>query len=136
MSDTQTITLVDVSATLHLGVGAEERARPQTVLVSVSITLLDPPSYRGDPHLSDTVDYDDIIHFIRDGLGREGGIGLIETIADRVAAHCLALSPRITDAEVTVKKPSVLTMPSMVSVTLRRTSDPGRRRQTLHVARE
>jgi len=116
----RSIALVDVSTTLHLGVSTEERARPQTVLVSVSLSLFDPPPFTGDPRLSQTVDYDDIIHFIRDGLHQENGIELIETIADRVAAHCLALSPRIAEAEVTVKKPSVLAMPSMVSVTIKR----------------
>ena len=136
MSDTQTITLSDVSATLHLGVSASERARAQTVLVNVSIQLIEPPSFIGEGRLSDTVDYDHIIHYIRDALPKEGEVQLIETVADRVAAHCLALSPRITDAEVTVKKPSVLTAPSMVSVTIRRTSDPAKRRQQLHVATE
>jgi dihydroneopterin aldolase len=134
MPDTQTIALLDVSATLHLGVGAEERARQQTVLVSVSIELIDPPIFTGAPSIADTVDYDDIIHFIRDGLN--GGIGLIETVADRVADHCLGLSPRIARAEVTVKKPSVLTAPSMVAVTIRRTADPSRLRQQLRVAQE
>jgi FolB domain-containing protein len=136
MSDTQTITLSDISATLHLGVSTEERARAQTVLVNVSIQLTDPPSFTGEPALSDTVDYDHIIHYIRDALPKEGEVKLIETVADRVAAHCMSLSPRITESEVTVKKPSVLTAPSMVSVTIRRTSDPAKRRQQLHVASE
>jgi 7,8-dihydroneopterin aldolase/epimerase/oxygenase len=134
MTDIQTISLSDVSATLHLGVSAEERARAQTVMVTVSVTLLDPPAFTGEPHIVDTVDYDHIIHYIRDALPSEGEIILIETIADRVAAHCISLSPRITEAEVTVKKPSVLTAPSMVSVTIRRTVDPAQRRQALHVA--
>jgi dihydroneopterin aldolase len=134
MSDTQTISLFDVSATLHLGVGAEERARAQTVLVTVALQLADPPAFTGDPPLSETIDYDDVIHYIRDALPGEGEIALVETIADRVAAHALALSPRITSAEVTVKKPSVLTAPGMVAVTIRRTADPLKRRQALHVA--
>jgi dihydroneopterin aldolase len=136
MTDTQSIALTDISATLHLGVSAEERARSQTVMVSVGIRLSDPPAYTGEPHLKDTVDYDEIIHYIRDALPGEGEVALIETIADRVAAHCLALSPRIIDAEVTVKKPSVLTAPGMVSVTIRRSADPSRRRQQLHIAGE
>ena len=136
MSDTQTIALIDVSATLHLGVTAEERARTQTILVSVALSLADPPSYTGEPGLTETVDYDHIIHFIRDGLAGAGGIKLIETVADRVADHCLNLSPRIMEAEVTVRKPSVLTAPSMVSVTIKRTTGPAQRRQTLHLASE
>lgn len=134
MSDTQTISLFDVSATLHLGVSPEERARAQTVLVTVALQLADPPAFTGDAQLSETIDYDDVIHYIRDALPGEGPISLIETIADRVAAHALALSPRVSSAEVTVKKPSVLTAPGMVAVTIRRTADPVKRRQALHVA--
>jgi len=106
------------------------------VMVTVAIRLSDPPAYTGGPLLTDTVDYDEIIHYIRDALPNEGEVVLVETIADRVAAHCLALSPRIIDAEVTVKKPSVLTAPGMVSVTIRRAADPALRRQHLHVAGE
>lgn len=136
MSDTQIITLTDVVTALRLGVSAGERSREQSVLISVAISLLDPPSFIGKPHLSDTVDYDDIIHYIRETLPTEGQIKLVETVADRIAEHCLALSPRIVAADVTVKKPSVLVAPGMVQVCIRRKADPARRRQALHVAGE
>ena len=45
---------------------------------------------------------------------------LIETLADRVAGHCLSLSERARWVEVTVKKPSVLSGDGMVAVTIRR----------------
>jgi dihydroneopterin aldolase len=45
---------------------------------------------------------------------------LIETLADRVAGHCLSLSPRARWVEVTVKKPSVLSGDGVVSVCIRR----------------
>lgn len=136
MADTQTITLTDVITALRLGVSEAERGREQSVLVSVSVALENPPSFAGHPGIADTVDYDDIIRYIRDGLPREGEINLIETIADRVATHCLALSPRIVCADVTVKKPSVLMSPGMVAVSIRRSADPAKRRQQLHVAGE
>lgn len=136
MSDKQTITLTDVITALRLGVSTGERAREQSVLVTVAVTLIDPPSYAGAATLADTVDYDDIIHYIRETLPQEGEIKLIETVADRIAEHCLALSPRIVAADVTVKKPSVLVSPGMVQVSISRTADPARRRQALHVAGE
>jgi dihydroneopterin aldolase len=136
MSDTQVITLTDVITALRLGVSKGERAREQSVLVTVSINLADPPSFTGAPTIADTVDYDDIIRYIREALPKEGEIKLIETVADRIADHCLALSPRIVAAEVTIKKPSVLASPGMVSVSMRRTADPTKRRQQLHVAGE
>jgi dihydroneopterin aldolase len=136
MSDTQIITLTDVITALRLGVSAGERVREQSVLVTVAINLADPPSFAGSPTIADTVDYDDIIRYIREALPLQGEIKLIETVADRIADHCLALSPRIVAAEVTIKKPSVLASPGMVSVSIRRTADPGKRRQQLHVASE
>lgn len=136
MADTQIITLTDVITALRLGVSEAERGREQSVLVSVSVSLENPPCFVGHPGIADTVDYDDIIRYIRDGLPREGEINLIETIADRVATHCLALSPRIVTADVTVKKPSVLMSPGMVAVSIRRSVDPAKRRQQLHVAGE
>jgi dihydroneopterin aldolase len=136
MSDSQTITLTDVVTALRLGVSKGERGREQSVMVSVAISFADPPSFAGEPALSDTVDYDDIIHYIRETLPTEGEIKLIETVADRIAEHCLALSPRIVAADVTVKKPSVLVSPGLVQVTLHRTADPAKRRQALHVAGE
>jgi dihydroneopterin aldolase len=136
MTDTQTITLSDVITALRLGVSEGERGREQSVLVSVAVSLADPPSFAGAPALSDTVDYDDIIRYIREALPKEGEIKLIETVADRIAEHCLALSPRIVAADVTVKKPSVLVSPGMVQVSMRRTADPAKRRQALHVAGE
>jgi dihydroneopterin aldolase len=136
MSDTQIITLTDVITALRLGVSAGERVREQSVLVTVAINLADPPSFSGAPTIADTVDYGDIIRYIRETLPTEGEIKLIETVADRIADHCLALSPRIVAAEVTIKKPSVLASPGMVSVSIRRTADPAKRRQHLHVAGE
>jgi dihydroneopterin aldolase len=125
-----------VITALKLGVSETERGREQMVLVSVAVSMTDPPSFTGAPGLADTVDYDDIIRYIKEALPREGDVQLIETIADRIADHCLALSPRIVAAEVTVKKPSVLVSPGMVSVSIRRTADPAKRRQQLHVAGE
>jgi dihydroneopterin aldolase len=136
MADTQTIRITDVITALRLGVSEAERGREQSVLVSVAVEIGEPPSFAGAATLADTVDYDDIIRYIRDALPREGDIALIETVADRVAAHCLALSPRIIAADVTVKKPSVLVAPGMVAVSIHRTADPGKRRQALHVAGE
>ncbi|MGE3302987.1 MAG: dihydroneopterin aldolase [Hyphomonadaceae bacterium] len=120
--DRQTISITEIIAALRLGVSARERSREQSVLVSVDLTLESPPSFAGAPGIEDTVDYDDVIRFVREGLPSQGEIALIETVADRIAAHCLALSPRIVAADVTVKKPSVLAAPGMVSVSLHRTA--------------
>lgn len=118
MADLHIIRIDDAKALVRVGVPAPERAAPQEVRISVAMALSEPPNYTKTDRIGATVDYDRIIHFIRDDLGAPAH--LIETLADRVAMHCLSLSPRARWVEVTVKKPSVLSGDGMVAVTIRR----------------
>ncbi len=118
MPDFQTIRIDDAKALVRVGVPEPERAAQQEVRISVALGLGAPPDFVEDDRIGATVDYDRILHFIRDDLGAPAH--LIETLADRVAGHCLALSARVRWVEVTVKKPSVLSGDGMVSVTMRR----------------
>jgi 7,8-dihydroneopterin aldolase/epimerase/oxygenase len=112
------IRIDDARAKVRVGVPDPERARPQEVHVSVALALADPPDYLAHDRLSATLDYDRIIAFIHKDMGAPAH--LIETLAERVAAHCLALDDRAAWVEVTVKKPSVLNGDGLVSVMLRR----------------
>lgn len=119
MAALQIIRIDDAKALVRVGVPDPERARPQEVRVSVALGLAAPPLYaKSEDRIGATVDYDQILHFIRDDLGAPAH--LIETLADRVAGHCLSLSPRARWVEVTVKKPSVLSGDGVVAVTIRR----------------
>ncbi len=118
MADLHIIRIDDAKALVRVGVPDPERANPQEVRISVSLALDDPPHYVAHDRIGATIDYDRILHFIRDDLGAPAH--LIETLADRVAGHCLSLSPRARWVEVTVKKPSVLSGDGLVAVTIRR----------------
>lgn len=118
MSELHIIRVDDAKAIVRVGVPEPERAAPQEVRICVTLALADPPRYADHDRIGATVDYDRIIHFIRDDLGEPAH--LIETLADRVAGHCLSLSPRAAWVEVTVKKPSVLSGDGLVAVTIRR----------------
>ena len=118
MADLHIIRIDDAKALVRVGVPDPERAIPQEVRISVAMALAEPPLYVGSDRIGATVDYDRILHFIRDDLGAPAH--LIETLADRVAGHCLSLSERARWVEVTVKKPSVLSGDGMVAVTIRR----------------
>jgi FolB domain-containing protein len=118
MADAHIIRIDDAKALVRVGVPDPERAIPQEVRISVTMALDAPPSYMRNDRIGATVDYDRILHFIRDDLGAPAH--LIETLADRVAGHCLSLSERADWVEVTVKKPSVLSGDGMVAVTIRR----------------
>jgi FolB domain-containing protein len=116
--DMQIIRVEDVRAQVRVGVPDLERAEPQEVLVSVTLALDAPPDFPTRDRIGETVDYDRIIRFVREDL--QTPAHLVETLADRVARHCLALSPRAAWVEATVKKPSVLRADGLVSVTMRR----------------
>lgn len=133
MADTQTIALSDVPVALMLGVPDLERAALQEVFVSVAVTMEAPNTPQRD-ELSATIDYDRIIRFLQFDLPADGAIQLIETVADRIGAFLFDLSARVETVSVTVKKPSVLAAPAMVSVSLTRHADAVRRRQGLSVA--
>lgn len=120
MTHEQTIHVSDVPCALHLGVSDAERARVQTILISATLTLRDPPNFTAGADLEHTVDYGDLIGFIHDGLPARGPVKLVETVADAVADYALSRLDRVKSVEVTVKKPSVLSHPGMVSVTMRR----------------
>jgi dihydroneopterin aldolase len=118
MADLHVIRIEDAKALVRVGVPDPERAHPQEVRISVALGLAEPPHYPEHDRITATVDYDRILHFIRDDLGAPAH--LIETLADRVAGHCLSLSPRARWVEVTVKKPSVLSGDGVVAVCIRR----------------
>jgi dihydroneopterin aldolase len=118
MGDLHIIRVDDAKALVRVGVPDPERTAPQVVRISVTLALGEPPHYVARDRIGETVDYDKIIHFIRDDLGEPAH--LIETLADRVAGHCLSLSDRARWVEVTVKKPSVLSGDGLVAVTIRR----------------
>lgn len=118
MSDLQIIRIDDAKALVRVGVPDPERAIPQEVRISVAMALGAVPDFTVHDRIGATVDYDRIIHFIRDDLGEPAH--LIETLADRVAGHCLSLSDRALWVEVTVKKPSVLSGDGLVAMMIRR----------------
>lgn len=124
MTHQQIIALTDVPCSLNLGVSERERSRAQTILISASVTLRDPPSFTKGAELADTVDYGDLIGFIMQEIPKLGPILLVETVADAVADFALSRLDRVASVEVTVKKPSVLSHPGMVAVTMRRTAAP------------
>lgn len=67
-----------------VGVPAEERARPQTVAVNVSITLA--KSFKGfDDRLDHTIDYYRVSEKLRE-VAASGERQLIETLAEELAA--------------------------------------------------
>lgn len=84
------------------GVLAQERRDGQDFVVDVVLELdLRPAASSGD--LTDTVHYGELAQRLAAVVAGEP-VDLIETLAERLAAVCLA-DPRVAGAEVTVHKP-------------------------------
>jgi dihydroneopterin aldolase len=85
------------------GVFPEERANGQDFIVDVLLHV-DTRAAAATDDLAETVDYGDLAKRLADVVSGEP-VNLLETLAERLAAVCLA-SPLVRTAEVTVHKPS------------------------------
>jgi dihydroneopterin aldolase len=84
----------------RIGVWSEEQDMPQRVRFTVELSVL--PSNRPSDHLKSVVSYDFIIDGIK-GILAGGHVLLTETLAERIAAHCLS-HRRAVDVRVVVEK--------------------------------
>jgi 7,8-dihydroneopterin aldolase/epimerase/oxygenase len=109
---------------LH-GVYPRERTEGQTFIVDATLTVDTRVAAELDD-LAATVDYGVIAERIVRLIEGEP-VNLIETLAERIAAACLA-EPAVQGAEITVHKPDApITVPfDDVTVTIRRFREPGR----------
>ncbi|MEV4626457.1 dihydroneopterin aldolase [Micromonospora sp. NPDC049523] len=96
------IELTGLRARGHHGVFDFERAQGQDFLVDVVLELDLAPAARSDD-VTDTVHYGELAEALVAIVGGEP-VNLIETLAERLAAACLA-DPRVGAATVTVHKP-------------------------------
>lgn len=99
---TDRITVRGIEAFGHHGVLAHERELGQAFLVDAVLELDLAPAGASDD-LSDTVDYGTLAGDLA-AIVAGPPCDLIETLAERLAARCLA-DPRVHAAEVTVHKP-------------------------------
>lgn len=116
---TDTITIRGIQGTGYHGVFDHERANGQDFVVDVTLSL-DTSVAAGTDALSDTVDYGRVANDVH-GLIVGEPVDLIETLAERIAAACLA-RPAVRAVDVTVHKPQApLLVPfSDVEVHIRR----------------
>lgn len=85
----------------HIGVYAEEKGVTQKVRISVDAMLAKGVHASAD-EMVEVPSYADIIDGVL-AIASEGHINLVETFAERIAAHCLA-DKRIARARVKIEK--------------------------------
>jgi len=113
------ITITGIEAFGHHGVLPHEREYGQRFVVDVGLGV-DLAAAGASDDLRDTVDYGALCAAVAAIVGGEPA-DLIETVAERIAARCLA-DERVRSVDVTVHKPSapVPVLAAEVSVTLHR----------------
>jgi dihydroneopterin aldolase len=113
------ITLTGLRVRGHHGVLAVERQQGQDFVIDVTLELDLAPAAVGD-EVTDTVHYGELADALVAVVAGEP-VNLIETLADRLVAVCLA-DARVAAATVTVHKPQAPIPHDFadVSVTLRR----------------
>jgi len=114
----------DLVLSCSIGVYDHEKLAPQRVRLNVDVTAREPGAALDDD-IGKVVSYDDLVRRIR-SVACEGHINLVETLAERVAALCLA-DERVVLVRVRVEKPDVIVDASGVGVEIeRRRSDASR----------
>jgi len=101
----------DLEIVVSVGVLEHEKRYEQRILISADLIVRDGYDGRSD-RLEQVLDYGKLIDGIT-LLVQSGHFNLIETLAERVAAHCLA-DTRVESVRVRVEKPDI--MPSCRSV--------------------
>lgn len=91
----------DLVLDAEIGVYTNEKGVTQRVRCSVDVDVKPAKGALGDD-IGRAFDYDTIIHGIKSILAR-GHINLVETLAEEVAAHCLA-HPRAATVRVRIEK--------------------------------
>jgi dihydroneopterin aldolase len=91
----------DLVLDVEIGVYTHEKGVTQRVRFSVDVDVL-PATIALDDDIARAFDYDTIIQGIKDIIA-QGRINLVETLAERIAEHCLA-HPRASSVLVKIEK--------------------------------
>lgn len=100
-----------------IGVYPEELTKPQKVLINIDLWVAETP---GEPPRSyaEVVCYDNLVQRAK-ALLAEGHVGLVETLAERLAGLCLE-DPRVLRTRVRVEKPEAIAEAAGVGVEIER----------------
>ena len=106
----------DLILPCRIGVYSHEKHGEQRVRINLELTCAEHPAINDEHH--NVVCYAEVVEDIR-RLIREGHINLVETLAERIAEHCLE-DHRILSAKVRVEKLDVMPEASAVGVEIER----------------
>ncbi len=113
----RTLFIHDLALNCAIGIHPHERERRQRVVVNAALTIAEPDRAHDD-RIADVVSYEEIVAAI-ERLAEAEHINLVETLADRIAARCLA-DRRVRHVRVRVDKPDVYDHAAAVGVEIER----------------
>lgn len=107
----------DLEIVASVGVYEHEKRYEQRIFISADLTVRD--DYDGvSDRLEDVLDYSALV----DGIARlvqSGHVNLIETLAERIAGHCLE-DPRVESVRVRIEKPDAMPLCRSVGIEIER----------------
>jgi len=106
----------DLVVPCSIGIYPRERGVRRRVRVNAELSVADPISGKDD--FAEAVNYETIVAGVK-AIAEQGHINLVETLADRIANHCL-VDQRVIAVRVVVEKLDVYPEAESVGVTLER----------------
>lgn len=113
----------DLMVGAKLGVYTHERHGTQPVRINIELDVAPQPGAQRDA-LTQVVDYEAVVRGVQSIVGA-GHINLVETLAERIAALCLA-DPRVLAARVRVEKLAAIPEAASVGIEISRQRAEGR----------
>ena len=110
----------DLELNANIGVYHREKGQLQPVRINVDLTVEETDGEIGD-RLENVVDYGAVVDGIK-GILAGGHLNLVETLAEKVAAHCL-LDKRVRVARVRIEKLKIIAEAQSVGVEIEREAE-------------
>lgn len=112
----------DLDVEAVVGVHAHEKLAPQPLRISIDLSVREAPEGHGD-RLDAVICYEQVVRAVQSICAAEH-VNLIETLAERIAAHCLA-DKRVHAVRVAIEKPEAFEECASVGVEIERLQTPG-----------
>lgn len=100
-----------------VGIHDHEKLGPQPLIISIDLTAQE-SSASHDDNIASVVCYEKVVQGVQEICGM-GHVNLIETLAEKIAAHCLA-DKRVHAVRVLVEKPQAFSECASVGVEIER----------------
>lgn len=110
----------DLELNANIGVHKHENGQLQPVRINIDLTVAEMDGELGDK-LENVVDYEAVVKGVKAILAA-GHLNLVETLAEKVAAHCLQ-DKRVRVARVRIEKLKVLAEAQSVGVEIERAAE-------------